>query len=270
MIKIGILGVAGRMGRSLVEQTLQTPGCILAGGIERKSSPYIGEDMARLAGLDPCGVDVTDDLDLLLDESDVVIDFTAPALTVQCAEQAARQKTAIVTGTTGLSEEDRDRLREYSHQTPILQSANMSVGVNLLLNLVEQAAATLEEDIDIEILEMHHRNKVDSPSGTAIALGNAAAQGRGVRLKDVERRERSGIIGARPQGEIGFATLRGGDVIGDHSVIFAADGERVELTHKASNRSIYAKGALRAALWLHGKPPALYHMRDVLRENTTK
>lgn len=263
-MKIGVVGCGGRMGQMLVRQILSTPGCELAGGTERAGGPLVGRDVAEIAGLDPVGVTAIDDPVLLFAAADAVIDFTSPAATERHAALAAQSQTALIIGTTGLSPAQQASIATAATHTPIIQSPNMSVGVNLLLALVERVAATLGPDFDIDILEMHHRNKVDAPSGTALGLGRAAAAGRGVALEDVWCKARDGHTGARPVGEIGFATLRGGDVIGDHTVCFAGDGERVELTHKASGRQIYAKGAVRAALWAGGRVPGLYSMRDVL------
>jgi 4-hydroxy-tetrahydrodipicolinate reductase len=263
-MNIGIVGAAGRMGRMLVAATLETPGAALAGGVERAGHPEIGRDLGTLAGAAPCGVVLGDNVEPVFAASDVVIDFTTPATLVVTAAAAGRHARALVVGTTGLGAEHRAALAEAARVAPVVQAANMSVGVNLLLSLVAQAAATLGADYDIEIVEMHHRHKVDAPSGTALALGEAAAAARGQVLSDVGVRARDGHTGSRPAGSIGFATLRGGDVVGDHTVIFAADGERIELTHTASSRAVFARGAVRAALWTRHRPPGLYGMKDVL------
>jgi 4-hydroxy-tetrahydrodipicolinate reductase len=193
-----------------------------------------------------------------------VIDFTAPAATLAHADLAAKFGTALIVGTTGLPASAKAKLKTSAKKTVIVQAPNMSTGVNVLLALTEKLAGVLADDYDIEIVEMHHRHKVDAPSGTALGLGEAAAKGRGVALEKVARRSRDGQVGARPKGEIGFATLRGGDVVGDHTVIFAADGERIEITHKASSREVFARGAVRAAMWAKKKKAGLYSMRDVL------
>ena len=229
--RIGVVGCAGRMGRMLIGTIMATPGCVVAGGSERPGSAEIGRDLGVLAGGEPLGVAVVDDPDTLFAASDAVVDFTAPAASVAHAALAARHKTAHVIGTTGLEADAIAAIERAARDTAIVFAPNMSLGVNLLFALVEQVARSLDPDWDIEIVEMHHRHKVDAPSGTALALGRAAAQGRGVALDDVARRTRDGIVGARPKGEIGFATLRGGDVVGDHTVVFAAEGERVEITH---------------------------------------
>lgn len=263
-MKIGVVGCAGRMGQMLVREIAATAGCTLAGGTERPGGPALGKDLGLLAGIDELGVVAIDDAAALFALSDAVIDFTSPDSTVRHAALAAQSETALVVGTTGLSPAQQAAIATAATHTPVIQSPNMSLGVNLLLALVEQVAATLGDEFDIDVLEMHHRNKVDAPSGTALGLGRAAAAGRGVALEDVWRKVRDGHTGVRPQGEIGFATLRGGDVIGDHVVMFAGDGERIELTHKASGRQIYAKGAVRAALWACDKTPGLYSMKNVL------
>lgn len=263
-MKIGIVGCAGRMGRMLVKAVHETPGAELSGGTEAPHSDAIGEDPAVLAGLPPSGLKIIDDAKKLFEVSDAVVDFTAPAATVRHAALAAETGTALIPGTTGLSAEDQAKIEEAAKSVAIVQAANYSVGVNVLLGLARQAAEMMGPEFDIEILEMHHRHKVDAPSGTALALGKAVAEGRGVDLDKVSDRVRDGHTGERKVGNIGFATLRGGMVVGDHSVIFASDDERVEITHKAADRGLFAKGAIRAALWTENKAPGLYSMRDVL------
>lgn len=262
-MKIGIVGCAGRMGRMLVQEILATPGAILAGGTDVAADAQ-GQDLGKLLGATAAGVKVGSDAAALFEASDAVIDFTTPPATRLHAELAARLGKALVIGTTGLDEAARSAIAAAAQKAPVIQAPNMSVGVNVLLSVTEKLAAALGPDYDIEIVEMHHRHKIDAPSGTALGLGEAAARGRNVRLTDVARRSRDGNVGARPRGEIGFATLRGGDVVGDHTVIFAADGERLEITHKASSREIFARGAVRSALWCKGRAPGLYSMRDVL------
>ena len=263
-MKIGIVGCAGRMGRMLVSEILATDGCELAGGTEAPGSDMIGRDVAELAGADAMGLKVGDDAEALFKASDAVIDFTVPAVTAGHAELAGAHGCALIVGTTGLEDAHMDALTKTAATVAVVQAANMSVGVNVLLGLTEQVAGVLGDDYDIEIVEMHHRHKVDAPSGTALALGTAAAGGRGVDLGAVSQRVRDGHTGPRTAGDIGFATLRGGDVAGDHTVVFAGDGERVELTHKAGDRSVFARGAVRAALWTKDQSPGLYSMRDVL------
>ncbi|MDA8231158.1 MAG: 4-hydroxy-tetrahydrodipicolinate reductase [Magnetospirillum sp.] len=263
-MKIGILGCAGRMGQMLVRAVLDADGCTVAGGTERPGSDAVGRDLGEVIGCGPLDCVVEADPACLFEIADAVIDFTSPAATILHASLAAETRTALVIGTTGLGPDDEEQVRAAAARTPVVYAPNYSVGVNLLLALTERAAAVLGDDYDIEIVEMHHRHKVDAPSGTALGLGRAAARGRNAALEQVWRKSRDGHTGARPKGEIGFATLRGGDVVGDHTVVFAADGERMELTHKASSRAVFAKGAVRAALWAGGEPPGLYTMRDVL------
>lgn len=264
-MKIGIIGCAGRMGRTLVKDVYLHEGCELSGGTERSGSEYIGQTIGTLIGVETPNIFITDDTEALVTQSDAVIDFTTPENTLALAALTAKHKKAHIIGTTGLDESQHKALASFAEQTAIVHSHNMSVGVNILLDLVEKTAARLEADsCDIEIVEMHHRYKVDAPSGTALALGEAAAKGRNVALSDVACYAREGHTGARPTGEIGFATLRGGGVIGDHTVIFAGEDERIEITHKAGDRSIFAHGAVRAALWTKGQKPGLYSMKDVL------
>jgi len=262
--KIGVVGCAGRMGRMLLKVIADQPGCTLAGGTEASGGAAVGRDVGELAGLGTVGIAVVDDPLELFAKCDAVIDFTIPAASVVHAELAAQGQVAYVLGTTGLDADDQEAIARAALHTPVVQAPNMSLGVNVLLALVERTAAILDADYDIEIVEMHHRHKVDAPSGTALALGRAAAAGRGVDLDAVAQKVRDGVTGARRRGDIGFAALRGGDVAGDHTVVFAGEGERVELTHKASNREVFARGALKAALWARGKPAGLYSMKDVL------
>lgn len=263
-IRVAIVGCAGRMGQMLLKLLINAPGVVVVGGTERRGSPAMGQDLGALAGVDPLGISVTEDASLLFETADVVVDFTNPSATVLHANLAAKSGCAHVVGTTGLDADQIAAIGRAAQRTPIVLAANMSLGVNLLQQVVEEVARILDPEWDIEIVEMHHRHKVDAPSGTALALGEAAARGRNVALRRVARRSRDGQVGPRQRGEIGFAALRGGDVVGDHTVIFAADGERVEITHKASSREIFARGAVKAVLWAAGKKPGLYSMRDVL------
>ena len=263
-MKIGIVGAAGRMGRMLVAAVANADGATLSGGTEAAGHPDLGRDLGELAGGDALGVTLTSEARALFEAADAIVDFTVPAATAAHAALAAETGTVLVIGTTGLDAEHQDAIARAAEKTALVQAANYSVGVNLLLGLVEQAARILPEAYDIEVVEMHHRHKVDAPSGTALALGHAAAAGRGVNLDDVADKVRDGITGERKVGDIGFATLRGGDVVGDHTAIFAGAGERVEITHKAASREIFASGAVRAALWAGGQKPGLYSMKDVL------
>jgi len=263
-MRIGVVGAAGRMGRTVVQQIVAASGCELAAACDRRGAAGVGLDAGALAGLEPLGVVIGDDAAGVFAASQAVIDFTSPEVTARHAALAVEHRCALVLGTTGLSSEIEAALGEAARHVAIVASPNMSLGVNLLVGLVERVARALDDSFDIEIVEMHHRAKVDAPSGTALALGRAAARGRGVNLEDVSVRARDGITGARRVGDIGFATLRGGDVVGDHTVVLAGDGERIELSHKASNRGIFARGAVRAALWTEGRPAGLYGMADVL------
>ena len=263
-LRIGISGCGGRMGRMLVAEVKATPRCRLSGGVEAASSRDRGMDIGELAGIGAVGLAAHSDMAALLKASDVVIDFSTPAASLANARLAAAAKTALVIGTTGFDDKAHAALRRAARSAPILWAPNMSLGVNILLGLVEQTARLLGDDYDIEIFEMHHRLKVDAPSGTALALGEAAAAGRGIDLAKRSQRVRDGLTGARKRGDIGFATLRGGDNAGEHHVIFAAEGEQVELAHRASSRRIFARGAVAAARWLADKKPGLYGMKDVL------
>ena len=263
-VKIGVLGAAGRMGQTLVRTVTTTEGCRLVGGIERRGSETLGRDLGEIAGIGAIGLALGADVEALVAASDAVIDFTTPAACVVHAALVAKAGCAYVLGTTGLTAPHFAALAEAAKKSAIVQSPNMSLGVNLLIVLTARTAAALGEEFDIEILEMHHRRKVDAPSGTALALGEAAARGRGRDLAEVSQRARDGMTGPRRSGDIGFAVLRGGNVVGDHTVIFAADDERIELTHKAADRAIFARGAVKAALWATGQKPGRYGMADVL------
>jgi 4-hydroxy-tetrahydrodipicolinate reductase len=259
-----VVGAGGRMGRTLVRVIAETEGAAVVGAIEKPGSAELGKDSGTLAGLAENGIAITDDPLPLFAKADGVLDFTAPAATVAFSELAAQARVVHVVGTTGLSAEDDDRLAAAGRHTVIIKSGNMSLGVNLLAVLVRQAARALDADFDVEILEMHHRHKVDAPSGTALLLGRAAAEGREIALDEHSVRTRDGHTGARKRGDIGFATLRGGSVVGEHSVFFSGEGETVELAHRATDRAIFARGAVKAALWGQGRKPGLYSMTDVL------
>lgn len=265
-MKLAVVGAAGRMGQTLIRVIQATPGAILAGAIERPGSPHIGRDAGELAGIGPLGVPITDDALAVFVGVEGVLDFTAPAATVEFAELAAQARIVHVIGTTGCSAEDDAKIRAAGRHAVVIKSGNMSLGVNLLGVLVKQAAKALG-DFDIEILEMHHKHKVDAPSGTALLLGEAAVAGRNVSLADHSVRVRDGHTGPREDGTIGFAALRGGSVVGDHSVILAGEGERITLSHHAEDRTIFARGAVKAALWGKGRKPGLYSMLDVLGLN---
>ena len=263
-MKIAVMGAAGRMGQELLRAIAATPGCTISGGTEPHGSAAVGHDLGELAGLGRLGVAVSDDASAVVAASDAIIDFTSPAATVAFAKLAARAGKIHVIGTTGFSAADEAAIKDASRSAIIIKSGNMSLGVNVLTALTKRVAAALGEDYDIEILEMHHRSKVDAPSGTALMLGQAAADGRGASLSDKSVRSRDGHTGARRPGDIGFATLRGGSVVGEHTVMFAGNGERIEITHVATDRGIFARGAIKAALWGKGRAPGLYAMTDVL------
>jgi 4-hydroxy-tetrahydrodipicolinate reductase len=263
-MRLVVAGAGGRMGRTLIHAIAATDGVTLAGAIERADSGVIGRDAGELAGLGANGVKVISDAALLLKNADGLIEFTIPAATLALAELSASAGIAHVIGTTGHSAEEEAVIAQAARRAPIVKSGNMSLGVNLLAALVKRVAQTLGDDYDVEILEMHHNKKIDAPSGTALMFGRAAAAGRGVDLDAHAMRGRDGMTGARRKGDIGFAALRGGSVVGDHSVIFAGPAERIELAHRAEDRMIFARGALHAALWARGKKPGLYSMADVL------
>jgi 4-hydroxy-tetrahydrodipicolinate reductase len=266
-IRLAVLGAGGRMGRMLIKAIAESDAAVLAGAVERPGSNILDADVGTLAGFGALGIAVTDNLLKLAGEIDGVVDFTSPDATVEAAKIAADLGLVHIIGTTGLGEQHLAAIAESAKRAIIVRSGNMSLGVNLLATMVKQIAGALGQDWDIEICEMHHRHKVDAPSGTAVLLGEAAAQGRQVALHEKRISGRDGITGARHAGDIGFAALRGGSVIGDHSVIFAGNGERIELRHIAEDRSLFASGALKAALWAWGRPPGLYSMLDVLGLN---
>jgi 4-hydroxy-tetrahydrodipicolinate reductase len=266
-MRLVVTGAAGRMGRMLIKTIHETPGAILSGALEREGSSALGEDAGLFAGCARAGIAISSDpLPAFLD-ADGVVDFSSPAASVEFAALAAQARIACIVGTTGLSAEDLGRIAAAARHAPIVRSGNMSLGVNLLAALTRRAAKALGEAFDVEIVEMHHRMKVDAPSGTALLLGEAAAEGRGIDLGERSAPIRHGHTGARRAGDIGFASLRGGTVAGDHSVIFAGDGERIELTHRADDRAVFARGAVKAALWARARKPGLYSMADVLGLN---
>jgi 4-hydroxy-tetrahydrodipicolinate reductase len=264
MRRIAVMGAAGRMGKTLIEAVQQTPGAGLTAAVDRPDSTLVGADAGELAALGRIGVPLSGDLDRVVDEFDVLIDFTHPTVTLKNLAFCRKYGKAMIIGTTGFSVEEKQLLADAGKDIPIVFAANFSVGVNLCLKLLDTAARVLGDDVDIEITEAHHRHKVDAPSGTAVRMGEVIADALGRDLKKVAVYGREGQTGARDRETIGFATVRAGDIVGDHTVLFAADGERVEITHKASSRMTFAKGAVRAALWLDGREPGLYDMQDVL------
>ena len=262
--RIAITGASGRMGRTLITLVGASDRMELGAAIERTGHDWIGRDLGEAMGGAASGVIVTDDAEAALAGVEAVIDFTAPAATVSFAEAAAKAGCVHVIGTTGMTEAEIATLAPFAERTVIIRAGNMSLGVNLLTQLTKRVAAALDADYDIEIIEAHHNKKVDAPSGTALMLGEAAAEGRGVKLSEVSDRGRDGITGARRRGDIGFSAIRGGDIIGEHDVMFAAEGERIILRHVASDRTVFARGALKAALWGLGRAPGAYDMLDVL------
>ncbi len=263
-MKLAIAGAAGRMGRVLTRMVHETEGLEIAGGLETKESPHSGADMGELAGIGRLGVVITSDPLELFTRIDGIIDFTVPPATIALSELAAQARIVHVIGTTGIDEAGEARIKAAARHARIVKSGNMSLGVNLLAALVRKAAAALGEDFDIEIVEMHHRHKIDAPSGTALLLGQAAAAGRAIEMKSHSIRGRDGHTGVRTRGDIGFAALRGGSVVGEHTVMFAGPSERIEFTHRAESREIFARGAVRAAAWAMDRKPGLYSMADVL------
>ncbi|MGG7519006.1 4-hydroxy-tetrahydrodipicolinate reductase [Allorhizobium undicola] len=264
-MKLVVVGAGGRMGQALIRIVSETKGAVLHAAVARPGSPAIGKDAGEVAGLGQLGVTITDDALAAFLHADGVIDFTRPETSVEFAALAAQARIVHVIGTTGCSEQDEEKFAAAARHARIVKSGNMSLGVNLLSVLVRQAAKALEASgWDIEVLEMHHKHKVDAPSGTALLLGEAAAEGREIALKDHSVRVRDGHTGPREAGSIGFATLRGGSVIGEHSVLFAGEGEVVTLSHSAGDRTIFARGAVKAALWAFDKKPGFYSMLDVL------
>jgi len=252
------------MGQALLRAVLAESRMRLVGALDRPEAAAQGQDAGLLAGAGACGVAVSADPLPVLAGADVLFDFTAPEATVAYSELSAQARIVHVIGTTGLTPKHEERLKAAARHCRIVRSGNMSLGVNLLAGLVRRAAAVLGPDYDVEIIEMHHRHKVDAPSGTALLLGRAAAEGRGIALGENSVRVRDGHTGPRPEGAIGFQSLRGGSVVGDHTVVLAGEGERIELTHRGESRDIFARGALRAAFWAFDKKPGLYDMADVM------
>lgn len=263
-LQIAVLGVSGRMGRALLTAIDELPGAVLGGATASANSRWLGKDASDAAGGPRRNVVVAADPAVALRDAQVAIDFTLPEATTANLAACVAARCPLVIGTTGHTDEVRAQIAAAAEQVPIVMAPNMSLGVNLLLKIVELAAAKLDADYDIEVFEAHHRNKKDAPSGTALALAAAAANGRDVKLADVAEHSRHGNTGARQRGSIGFSVFRGGDVVGDHTVTFAGIGERIELTHRASDRLAFARGAVKAAQWLVGQPPGLYSMQDVL------
>ena len=264
MRRIAVMGAAGRMGKTLIEAVQQTPGAGLTAAIDRPDSSLVGADAGELAALGRIGVLLSDDLAKVVDEFDVLIDFTHPSVTLKNLAFCRKHGKAMVIGTTGFTVEEKQLLAEAGKDIPIVFAANFSVGVNLSLKLLDMAARVLGDDVDIEIIEAHHRHKVDAPSGTALKMGEVIAAALGRDLKDCAVYERYGVTGERDPSSIGFATIRGGDIVGDHTVLFAGTGERIEITHKSSSRATYSQGSLRAVRFLAAQKTGLFDMFDVL------
>jgi len=261
---IVINGVSGRMGQMLVKLVNESKVMRLVGALERADHEWLGRDVGTALGGAQMGVLVTDDALGAMAKAQAVIDFTTPAATIAMVELAAQARAVHVIGTTGLTDDDLVKLQAAARHAVIVRAGNMSLGVNLLVQLTKKVAAALDEDFDIEIIEAHHKHKVDAPSGTALMLGQAAAEGRGVDLEAVRDSGRDGITGARKRGDIGFTAIRGGDIVGEHDVLFAGEGERIVLRHMATDRAVFARGAIKAALWGQGRKPGEYDMLDVL------
>ncbi len=264
---VTITGASGRMGQMLIGQVSANDRVRLVGAVERPGHAWVGQDIGIAMGGAALGVIVTDDPLEAIAHAQAVIDFTAPEATLEFAALCAQARAVHVIGTTGMTEAQIAQLEPAARHAVIVRAGNMSLGVNLLTQLTKRVAAALDEDFDIEIIEAHHNQKVDAPSGTALMLGEAAAEGRGVSLADVSDRGRDGMTGARQRGDIGFTAIRGGDIVGEHDVLFAAAGERIILRHVASDRAVFARGAIKAALWGQGKSPGAYDMLDVLGLN---
>ena len=264
MTSLAILGAAGRMGRMLIKCAAEIPGVRVTAAVEQPGHPALGQDTGTLAAIPALNVPITDTWPNRATAA-IIIDFTFHAATAANLQNAIVHNQGVILGTTGHGDDEKALIRDAAKKIPVVYAANFSLGVNLLLDLVQRAAAALDTSYDVEIIEAHHRLKKDAPSGTALALAQSVADGRRGNLKDLATYGRHGIVGERPAGEIGIHAVRGGDIVGDHTVLFAALGERVEITHKASSRDCFANGALRAAMWLNGKPAGLYDMRDVIK-----
>ncbi|AZR82403.1 4-hydroxy-tetrahydrodipicolinate reductase [Thiomicrospira sp. S5] len=263
-MRVAVIGASGRMGKNLIDAVNQAEGLTLSAAIERPGSSLVGADAGELAGVGTLGVKVVDQIELAVDDFDVLIDFTTPDTTMHNIKVCLAHDKKMVIGTTGFDEASLKTLREAAERIAIVFAANFSVGVNLVLKLLKQAAEVLNDGYDIEVIEGHHRHKVDAPSGTALRMGEVVADTLGRDLKECAVYGREGITGARDPNTIGFATVRAGDIVGDHTVLFATEGERVEITHKASSRMTFAKGAARSCLWLQDKTTGLFDMQDVL------
>ena len=264
MIRVAVAGAAGRMGRALIQAIDSSQELTLGAGFENAASTALGQDAGALAGVGACGVIISDEPEAEIENFDVIIDFTTPNATLALAGFCADAKKAMVIGTTGFTDEQQSELNSCSEKTAVFMSPNMSVGVNLMLQLVARAARALANDVDVEVIEAHHKDKVDAPSGTAVRIGEVLAEALQRDLAKDAVYGRQGITGARERNTIGFSTIRGGDIVGEHTVLFAGEGERLEITHRAQSRSNFAQGALRAVSFIQDKPPGLYSMEDLL------
>lgn len=262
-IRCVIAGATGRMGKTLIEAVLKADDCQLAAALEAAGHPLLGRDAGETIGM-PCGIAISSDIEAALEQADCLIDFTRPAATLAHLAACRRQRVAMVIGTTGFSPAEKEAIAAAAQDIPIVMAPNMAVGVNAVFKLLDIAARILADGFDVEVIEAHHRLKVDAPSGTALRMGEIVATAQGKHLKDCAIYGREGHTGERPAGQIGFSTIRGGDIVGDHTVLFAGIGERIEITHKAGSRMPYALGSLRAARFLHGRKNGLYDMQDVL------
>ena len=264
LLKVVVTGASGRMGQTLVNLISKSNKLELVGALERPNHEWLGQDIGLAMGGSKLGVVVSEDPIEVIANAEAVIDFTTPSATIEFSKFAAQARAIHIIGTTGFSEKDLEKIKAASFHSVVVRAGNMSLGVNLLVALTRKVAAALDEEFDIEIIEAHHKHKVDSPSGTALMLGEAAADGRGISLTETAVRGRDGITGARKAGSIGFASIRGGDIVGKHDVVFASNGEQLTLSHNATDRNIFARGALKAVIWGREKQPGLYDMMDVL------
>ncbi|WP_029915675.1 4-hydroxy-tetrahydrodipicolinate reductase [Pelobacter seleniigenes] len=267
MMKVAIVGAAGRMGGRLIHAVAEAQGLELVGATERSGHPQLGMDAGLVAGAGELGVTISADLAAVMKQADVLIDFTFPEVTLQNIEVCARLGKMIVSGSTGFTPAQKDRVAQYAEQIPVVLAPNMSVGVNACFKLLKEAARILGDDFDVEIVELHHNKKKDSPSGTAVRMGEVVAETLGRDYNQVANYHREGMCGARSKDEIGMQTVRGGDIVGEHTVYFIGMGERIEISHRAMSRDMFARGAARACQWLQGKGPGLYDMQDVLELN---
>lgn len=263
-MKIAIVGAAGRMGGRLIHAVCETQGLELTGAVERAGHPQLGRDAGLIAGVGDLGVMLTEDLDSVMQQADVLIDFTFPEVTLTNLAVCARHGKMLISGSTGFTPEQKQQAEKFARQIPVVLAPNMSVGVNACFKLLKEAATILGDDFDVEIVELHHNKKKDSPSGTAVRMGEVIAEALGRDYNQVANYHREGICGERTHDEIGMQTVRGGDIVGEHTVYFIGMGERIEISHRAMSRDMFARGAARACLWLQGKQPGLYDMQDVL------